>query len=172
LYASNIRSTRVEVKQIKRFIVLLALTFTLMLLPAVSAQAKEPLKCELYIELNWDWVGFGGTSPYTWIGTVSGDINGDFYISLEKASISGKTEHFSETWIIKTADGSIKGFDEGVWRFNNLKWLANGRVTSANGTWSYLVGWNMQYSGTTTEFPVPPRTLVSGTGTLLLIPRS
>jgi len=159
------------VKDVKRLIVLLALalTFTLALVPAGTVQAKKPLKCELFIELNWDWEGFPWGTPgskYTWIGTVWGDINGDFYVTLSEASYPGKTEHFSETWIIEneTEGWVIEGFDEGVWKMSNFKWLANGGVTSATGTWSYLVGSNMQYSGTTTEFPVPYGTPVNGTG--------
>jgi len=145
-----------------------ALAFTLVSAPAVLATPDETLKCELFIELNWDWVGFGGTSPYTWIGRVWGDINGDFYITLEDFEIIGATEHLSETWLIVTTEGKIEGYDRGVWSFNSLKWEANGRVTSATGTWEYLVGYDMHYHGTTTEFPVPFGTPVNGTGTLIL----
>jgi len=144
-------------------------------MPAVSAQPKGALKCELFIKLNWNWEGFPWGTPgskYTWIGTVWGDINGNFYVTLQGASYPGKTEHFSETWIIVTVGGSIKGFDDGVWASANLKWVANGRVTEADGTWSYLVGYNMHYGGTTTEFPAPVGTPVNGTGTLHLSPRA
>jgi len=144
---------------------------TLMSVPSVSAKPKKILRCEVYIELNWDWVGFGGSSPYTWIGTVSGDINGKIYISLIEGSFSGKTEHFSETWLIETSNGKIEGFDEGVWSMSNYKWIANGRVTGADGIYSDLVGANFQYKGTTTEFPVPKGTPVSGTGKLHITPR-
>lgn len=160
----------------KNLTILLALTIVcvFILAPvavhAVSATPNHALKCDLYIELNWDWVGFGGTSPYTWIGTVSGDINGEIYITLVGASFAGKTEHFSETWKIVTATGVIEGYDEGVWRFANFKWTANGKVTGATGEWSYLVGSNMHYRGVTTEFPVPPGTPVSGTGVLIISP--
>jgi len=154
----------------KSLAVLLALTavLTLVFAPAVSAKPDETLKCDLYIELNWNWIGFGGTSPYTWIGKVWGDINGEFYITLEDFEIIGNTEHFSETWLIVTAEGEIKGFDEGVWSFNSLRWEANGRVTSATGTWEYLTGYDMHYHGKTTEFPVPFGTPVNGTGTLII----
>ena len=146
----------------------LAMVFAFVLVPMASATVDETLKCDLYIELNWNWVGFGGTSPYTWIGTVEGDINGEIYITLVGASFPGKTEHFSETWTIVTDDGVITGYDEGVWRFVNYKWVANGEVTGASGTLSYLIGYNMHYSGVTTEFPVPPGEPVSGTGVLIL----
>jgi len=138
-----------------------------------AAHATEPitLKSEFFIELNWDWEGFPWGTPgskYTWIGTVWGDINGDLYVTLAGAWLPGKTEHFSETWRIETSAGAIEGFDEGVWSFNNFKFAANGKVTGATGTWSYLVGWDMHYRGRTTEFPVPYGTPVNGTGTLIL----
>jgi len=136
-----------------------------------GVHAKQPitLKSEVFIQLNWDWIGFGvGTSPWTWIGTVSGDVNGDFNVSLVDAWFPGKTEKFSETWLIKTTEGNLAGFDEGTWSFVNFKWGANGEVTSATGGWSNLVGYDMRYSGTTTEFPVPYGTPVSGTGILIL----
>ncbi len=148
----------------------MVLAFILVPVPIASATVDDTLKCELYIELNWDWVGFGGSSPYTWIGTVQGDINGEIFISLARMpDFFGKTEHFYEIWVIETDDGeTITGYDEGVWRFANYKWVANGEVTGATGDWAYLVGYNMHYSGVTTEFPVPPGTPVTGTGVLIL----
>jgi len=146
----------------------LAVVFAFVLVPMGSATVDDTLKCELYIELNWDW--FIGESPYTWIGTVQGDINGDIFISLARLpDFFGKTEHFYEIWVIETDDGeTITGYDEGVWRFANYKWVANGEVTGATGDYEYLVGYNMHYSGVTTEFPVPFGTPVSGTGVLIL----
>jgi hypothetical protein len=141
---------------------------SMLCMPAVYSERPVTLKSEVFIQLNWDWVGFGGSSPFTWIGTVSGDINGDFYVSLVSASFPGKTEKFSETWIIETTDGGLAGFDEGTWSFINFKWGANGAITSATESYSYLVGYDMRYSGTTTEFPVPPGTVVTGTGVLIL----
>ncbi len=141
---------------------------SMLCMPAVYAVQPVTLKSEVFIELNWNWVGFGGSSPFTWIGSVSGDINGDFYVSLVGASFPGKTEKFSETWIIETANGDLTGFDEGTWSFINFKWGANGAVTSATASYSNVVGYDMRYSGTTTQFPVPPGTPVTGTGILIL----
>ncbi len=104
---------------------------------------------------------------HTWSGTVWGDINGELYVTLATASFPGKTELFSETWLIETDGGVIEGFDEGVWRFANFKWVANGKVTGATGGWSYLAGYDMHYHGTTTEFPVDLYTPVNGTGILI-----
>jgi len=140
-------------------------------MPTVSAKSNETLRSELFIALNWDWEGFPWGTPgskYTWIGTVWGDINGDFYVTLTGASYPGKTEHFSEKWVIVTPDGVIEGFDKGVWASSNFKWVANGRVTDATNGWSYLVGCDFHYGGTTTTFPVPYGTPVNGTGTMIL----
>ncbi|MFQ5876044.1 MAG: hypothetical protein ACE5JL_19900 [Dehalococcoidia bacterium] len=145
--------------------------FTVLAQP-VSAKPGGALKSDLYIELQWDWVGFPeGTDPCTWRGTVTGDINGAICITLTWASFPGKTEHFSEAWTITTDLGDIEGLvHKGVWRFANFKWVANGEVTDATGAWSDLVGSRWHYSGTTTEFPVPPGTPVSGTGTIMITP--
>jgi len=138
-------------------------------MPTVLARPNGILKCELSMEINWGFL-LDPSEP-SFIGTVSGDINGYLYIYLKEASYPGKTEHFSEKWKIVTYDGDIiEGFDEGVWSFHNLKWVANGRVTSASGAWSYLVGANFQYSGTTTPVYGPP-TPVYGTGTLHITSR-
>ena len=137
-----------------------------LLVPAVSAQPNKPLRCETYFELNWDWVGFGGTSPYTWIGTVSGDIEGDVYITLIGATFPGITEHYEETWEIVTADGSIEIYHKGVWSFKTFKCKSNGYVTDATGDWAYLDGADVHMRGVTSEFPVTPPTPVTGEGTV------
>lgn len=151
-----------------------ALALVVVLALPVQAKHLAPggvLKSDLLIELQWDWVGFGGEDLCTWRGTVEGDINGAICITLVSASFPGKTEHFSEAWTITTDDGDIEGVvHKGVWRFANFKWVANGEVTGATGSWSDLVGSRWHYSGTTTEFPVPPGTLVTGTGTIMLQP--
>jgi hypothetical protein len=119
----------------------------------------------LRVDLNWDFVGFGGTSPYSWIGTVSGDITGDLYVALVDAWFPAPgTEHFIEEWGIETFDGWINGTSKGKWTMANYKWVANGEVTYAEGQYAHLVGSRFQYRGTTTEFPVEPPTPVSGTG--------
>jgi len=148
---------------VKRLSVLLALAFALALLPAVSAQPMKPLRCESSIYVDWD--------AGVWKGTVTGDISGSITITPGVASYPGATEHFFETWGIKTASGSIWGFDEGVWSFKNFKWITNGRVTGANGTWTYLVGCKMHTSGTTSPFLGPGYPL-TGVGTMTIIPGS
>ena len=143
------------------------LMLTIMISPIVSAKPSNLLKCDINLELNWDFIGFGGSSPYSWIGTVSGDINGEIKVALIEAWFPAPgTEHFIEEWIIETDDGVIEGNTKGKWTMANYKWAANGEVTSATGDWEHLVGSRFQYRGTTTEFPVEPPTLVSGEGKL------
>jgi hypothetical protein len=148
-------------------------------MPAVSAQPEDTFRSEIYIELNWTWIGFAEEpgypwglpivhEEYTWIGWVSGDINGDLYVALVAATFPGKTEHFAEIWRVETDAGVIEGFDVGVWSFINWKFMANGKVTGATGAWSYLEGYDMHYRGTTTNPDVAPPTLLSGTGIMIL----
>ena len=137
-----------EVKQIRRLIVLLAFTlaFTLVSVPVVPTQAKKPLRCETEIAFDWDL--------HQWIGTVSGDIEGSITFTPEGASFPGSTEHFFETWVIETDGGDvIKGSHEGVWSFKTFKFRTNGKVTSASGEWSHLVGRKVHTIGTTSPFP-------------------
>ena len=145
--------------------ILLALAFTLVSVPASSAQPNKPLRCEMYLELNWDWVGFGGTSDYTWIGTVSGDIEGDMYVTLIGATFPGILEHYEETWEIVTDDGSIEVYQKGVWSFKSFKAKSNGYVTDATGDWAHLDGADVHMRGVTSEFPVDPPTPVTVEGT-------
>lgn len=145
------------------------LALTMAIAPIVSAKSNKLLKCDIYMDLNWDFIGFGvGDSPWSWIGTISGDINGDLYVGLTEAWFPAPgTEHFTENWRIETYDGEvIEGNNKGKWTMANYKWGANGEVLSATGEWAYLVGSRMHYGGTTTEFPVPYGTPVSGTGKL------
>ena len=137
---------------------------SLLCMPKVTAQPNSPLRCEVQFQLNWDWVGFGGSSPYTWIGTVSGDIEGTATLSLIGASFPGITEHYSETWIITTTTGTITIHQEGVWSFKSFEFKSNGYVTAATGEWTYLQGSDLHARGVTTTFPVPPPTPVSGAG--------
>jgi hypothetical protein len=156
---------RKKVSTILTYIVLI-LSLTLMISPIVSAKSNNLLKCDVNIEINWDFIGFGvGTSPYSWIGTVSGDINGELYVALIEAWFPAPgTEHFIEEWGIMTSNGWINGTSKGKWTMANYKWVANGEITYADPDWEHLVGSKMQYSGTTSEFPVPFGTPVIGTG--------
>ena len=125
--------------------ILLALAFTLVSVPASSAQPNKPLRCEVYLEFDW--------GLFQWVGTVTGDIEGDITVTLSEARFPGTTEHFFETWVIVTSDGVIEGFDRGVWSFKTYKARSNGKVTCATGDWAYLVGCNVRFRGETSPFP-------------------
>jgi hypothetical protein len=142
----------------------LALFLGGILIAPAWAQPMKPLRCELEMDVDW--------ANMKWVGTITGDIEGSITVfEMGGASFPGKTEHFHETWVIETDSGSISGFDDGVWSFVNFKWVANGQVTAATGSWMYLVGCNMRYSGTTTEF-LGVGNPIHGTGTLMIMPRS
>jgi hypothetical protein len=129
---------------------------------SITSQSMEPLRCG--VEMDVDWANM------KWVGTITGDIAGSFTVfEMPGVSFPGKTEHFHETWVIVTDSGSISGFDNGVWSFVNFKWVANGRVTAATGSWAYLVGSNMRYSGTTTEF-LGVGFPIHGSGSLMIMP--
>jgi len=98
------------VKDIRRLTFLLALAFTLALVPAVSAQPNKPLRCGMSWDIDYDIV------PVGWRGTVWGDINGDLTATLVDARWTphDKTEHWIETWVIVTGTGEIYGEEEGV----------------------------------------------------------
>jgi hypothetical protein len=150
---------KMKVKAIAALVFVLFLGAILMA-PA-WARPMKLLRCSLEMDVDW--------AHGKWDGTLTGDIVGSITIYEEGATLPGKTEHFHETWVIVTDSGSISGFDEGVWSFVNFKWVANGGVTAATGDWAGLVGCNMRYSGTTTEF-LGVGNPIHGTGTLMIMP--
>ena len=153
---------------IRRLIVLLALAFTLALVPAGTPQAKKPLRYECE--------GYG--TPFGWIGEItSGDLTGATMIWVTLALdfrggepfVDAKNVYFFEEWFIGfgieyvdgeswTIDGDVvlAGFDEGVTRFKNGKFTGNGRVTEASEALSYLIGSKEHLSGTVTAWGPPP----------------
>jgi hypothetical protein len=153
------------VKQVKRLIVLLALAlaFTLVLVPAGTAQAKKPLRYE----------GSGYATGYGWFGTItSGDLEGYTGIWVTRElDFRGENVYFYEEWFIGdgieyvdgevTGDVVLAGFDEGVTRFKNGKFTGNGRVTEAGEGWEHLVGRKEHLSGTVYDWGPPP--LFTGT---------
>jgi hypothetical protein len=133
-----------------------------MWISTVAAEPMKPLRSEASFMLNWDWVGVGGTSPISWIGTIWGGIEGDVTLSAIQATFPGITEHYSETWVITTSTGTITMYQEGVWSFMSFEFKSNGWVTDATGSWTYLVGSDAHVRGVTTPFPVPQGTPVIG----------
>ena len=146
-------------KNIVVYAVILA-ALTTVISPLVVAKPKTRLNGDVYIE-------YSGTepfpdSPYTcsFVGTVEGDIGGDFYVTLIDVwfdPAGDKVEHFVEYWRIETESGYIQGENLGKWTFSNFKWMANGEVTEASENYQYLIGSQWQYRGTTTDpFGVDP----------------
>jgi len=141
----------------KRLIVLLALSFIVALVPAVSAQPNKPLRYE----------ESGEMASYGWVGTVdSGDLEGYTLICVTlvlefrggEPFVDAKNVYFFELWFIGdgieyvdgevTGDVVLAGFDEGVTRFKNGEFTGNGIVTEAYGDWSDLIGHKEHVSGT------------------------
>jgi hypothetical protein len=147
-----------ERKSARKMVTILVFTvmcLTLVSVPTVSAQPNKPLRCEVEMAFDWD--------SYQWIGTVSGDIEGSITFTPEGATFPGSTEHFFETWVIETDGGDvIKGYHKGVWSFKTFKFRTNGKVTSASGEWSHLVGRKVHSIGTTSPFPAEE---ITGEGT-------
>ena len=144
----------------KRSIALLVLAFTLALLPAGIVQAQKPLNCEISITLVWT------TTEFYWDGSITGDIEGTFIITPDPLpGFPGSTEHFLETWVITTDDGTISLYQEGVWNFKTGRWRSNGMVTAASTDYTYLIGCNVHVRGVTT---LPVEHGMTGTGTLLM----
>jgi len=164
------------VKDIRRLIVLLALAFTLVLVPAGTVQAKKPLRLECA----------GSGAPYGWIGEIiGGDLNGAtmIWVSLIVEPNRGPPTledatnvYFYEEWFIGydiTFEGDVQGVwtingtvvlagvDEGVTRFKNGKFTGNGRVTDASGAYTDLIGRKEHLSGTVYDWGTPP--LFTGT---------
>ena len=144
----------------------IVLALTMVIAPLVSAGTDNLLNGDVYIELQWDFVGFGGTNPYSFIGTVSGDIEGDLYVSLLEAWFPAPgVEHFTEYWRIEPFSGGyIEGENKGKWTMSNFKWVGNGEVTGASLEYENLIGSKWQYSGTTDDPSVGPPYLVTGNG--------
>ena len=140
---------------------------TMVITPIVTAKSNNLLNGDVYIELQWDSVIFGGTNPYSWIGTVSGeDIQGVLKVALLDAWFPALgVEHFTELWRIEPVTGGyIEGENKGKWTMVNFKWIANGEVTGASEEWEHLIGSKWQYGGTTDDPSVGPPNLVTGNG--------
>ena len=98
----------------RRLIVLLALAFTLVLVPAISAQAKKPLMGAMDLEYNSSWPGPQDEIP-DWAGNIT--IDGTEYrmlffcIGSGKAFddfLKGEVHFFEEIWAIYDTDFVFK----------------------------------------------------------------
>jgi len=149
----------------RRLTVLLALAFTLALVPAIPAQAKKPLTGTADVEFNLLWPGPQLEIP-DWVGTIT--IDGTeygiafFWIATGKAFEVGRgmASFFQEVWRIydwMTFDfetqeldyGQILlwGYDTGVVSLQNSKYRMNGNVEEAIGDFAVWQGRNVHISG-------------------------
>ena len=135
----------------KRFIILLTLALTLMLLLPGTTPAEAPLVGQMELDFYYD--------PMCWRGTITGDISGNiFFTNLGpgKRGVEerGMTLSFEEVWLITDEYGNmlLTGTDEGVVSANS-KYRMNGVVTGAAPEWSYLIGRTVHASGYITWDP-------------------
>ena len=130
----------------------------------VFAKPNTRLDGDVYIEFQQDFNP--PDQPYSFIGTVSGDIEGTLYVALIDAWFDPagvKVEHFIEEWRIEPESGGyIEGENVGKWTFSNFKWVGNGEVTGASVEYANLIGSKWQYSGTTNS---PDEVPLEGYGT-------
>ena len=130
-------------------LLLLALAFTMALVPAVLVKAK-PLTgaMALYNPAS------GPPSPVPggvicWSGTISGDINGNMYFYNTWSKDVGWAHFFEEVWLITDGNGDtlLMGTDHGVVSKKNLKYRMNGVVTAAGLGFESLIGHRVHMSG-------------------------
>lgn len=143
-------------------------TVSLLSVAAVSAQSDEPEPLICTLNLSFD---AAAENPH-WQGSISGAIVGSMEMWEQPNNfVVGATEHYFENFTITTTSGDvIKGFDKGIWNFGTYKFRAQGPVTEASGDWAFLVGYDTHSKGFTSAFPpVPPSTVVTGTGTMTLV---
>jgi len=115
---------------------------------AGTTQAKKPLRCNISIALDWDL--------FQWNGTITGDVVGNFTIFPDPdPSFPGILEHYVETWVVETDEGTLEIIQRGVWSFKTFKFKSNGKVIDASGDWEYLLGSPVHVRGVTTEFDPP-----------------
>jgi hypothetical protein len=157
----------------RRLTVLLALAFTLALVPAIPAQAKKPLTGTANVEFNLLWPGLQPDIP-DWVGNIT--INeGEYGITFFciDAKDVGNVHFFEEIWAIYNttfdttsllpsddptewnywlpsntpAELILWGYDAGVVSLQNSKYRMNGNVEEAFGAFAVWQGRNVHISG-------------------------
>jgi len=168
--------------QVKRLIVLLALAFTLALVPAIPAQAKNPLIGNMDLEFNLDWPGPHQTDIPDWVGNITIDSieygMAFFAIGSGKAFVDvlpGKVHFFEEIWriydwvtfdfetqVLEYGEILLWGYDAGqtCLHEHNNNYHMNGNVEVAFGDFAVWQGRNVHMSGEiewqeTPEGPAP-----------------
>lgn len=160
-------------KKIVALTLICVLVLPLMSVQTASAKGAGPkiIKCDQLITS-------GISNAADWVGTLSGcAIAGDVYYweipgqDYVVGAKGGKIEHYFETFIITTETGTISGIENGVYHlYSNFLFQADGRVTSATGEWTYLVGYKFHEIGNTND-PLDPETqALYGPSTMFLAP--
>ncbi len=86
-----------------------------------------------------------------WRGTITGALHGTIGFWEGPALIQDGIDYFSESFVITTTKGVIRGTDEGVYNLTTGAFWAYGQVTTATGHWRPLVGYTAFEWGTTSE---------------------
>ena len=122
----------------KRSIALLALAFTLALLPVGIALAKKPLYCDKYMDM---YLG-AGDGDISSEGPITGDINGWFVVyTLDPPyeETTGQVTHYRLRWEIYTDNTRTTMFMSGTHQANSnnkkLEWVAQGFVEYVDDTY-------------------------------------
>ena len=151
-YKNTKKERREKGMKCKKSIALLALVFTLVLIPTVSA--KKAIKCTHDITLNvpdWQWEGTitfpnGETYEIIWHADTTPSFVGH---PTEPGSLFPRhLEQFFEWWeIFDGEDGYAYGYDKGIFSSDTWMYVMNGWVEDATGTLAYLAGGRMHASG-------------------------
>jgi hypothetical protein len=164
---------RKKMKKILVLTLICVLVLPLMAVQPVSAGGKglQIIRCDQLITS-------GVSSAADWVGTLSGcaiagdvfywEMPGQDYVTGAKG---GKIEHYFETFLITTPTGTIEGVESGVYHlYSNFLFQAEGRVTSATGQWTYLVGYKFHELGNTNDPLAPDVQALYGPSTMFLAP--
>jgi len=147
-------------------LMLLAMVFMLVLLPAIPANAEKPLYGVMDLEFNLGWSVPSSSIP-EWVGTIT--IDDDPYGMAFFNSDSGKpfgdpftgsVLFFGEIWVIyewvdfdfdtqelSHGDVLLWGYDEGLVTLTNSTYRMNGRVEEASPPFEDREGRNVHMSG-------------------------
>ncbi len=135
-------------------LVLAALVFTLALVPAGMAQAKKPLigAMDLTFVGHLGPIFDGEGRLLTWVGTISGDINGAMkFWGVLGTPTTGQVFHFIERWEIWDGEELLLAGDDAgtvtVRHAKNTNYRMNGEVLEASGDFSNLIGRHVHMSG-------------------------
>ena len=123
----------------KRSIALLALAFTLALLPVGIALAKKPLYCDKYMDM---YLG-AGDGDISSEGPITGDINGWFVVynlDPKDERTTGYVTHYVLEWKIfedetKTGTPFMSGTHQVNSNNKKLEWVAQGLVEYVDDTY-------------------------------------